>query len=66
MELPLNLHTQYITNDKNERVSVIIPINEFEQMIEDFEDLQIVAQRKDEESISHQDILKELKQDGII
>ncbi len=32
MELPLNLHTQYITNDKNERVSVIIPINEFEKM----------------------------------
>lgn len=66
MELPLNLHTQYITNDKNEWVSIIIPINEFEQMIEDFEDLQIVAQRKNEELLSHQDILKELKQDGII
>jgi len=66
MTMPMNLHPQYITNDNGEKMSVVLSMQEFENILEDFEDLAIVAQRKDEKSISHQDVLKELKQDGII
>lgn len=31
--LNLNMATQFITNDKGERTSVIIPINEYEDMV---------------------------------
>jgi hypothetical protein len=66
MTMPMNLHPKYITNDKGEKMSVVLSMQEFENILEDFEDLAIIAERKDEKVFSHQDILKELEQDGII
>ncbi len=66
MTMPMNLHPQYITNDNGEKMSVVLSMQEYENILEDFEDLAIVAERKDEKVISHQDVLKELKQDGTI
>jgi hypothetical protein len=66
MTMPMNLNPQYITNNNGEKMSIVLSIQEFENILEDFEDLAIVAERKDEKVISHQDMLKELKQDGII
>ena len=61
-----NLKTQYITNDSGEKISVILPINEFQELIEDIEDLATIAERRDEPTISHQQLIKELKKDGLI
>jgi len=66
MTMSMDLHPQYITNNNGEKTSVIISIEEYENMLEDFEDLVIVAQRKDEESISNEDFFKELEKDGLI
>lgn len=33
MTMPINLHPQYITNEEGERVSVILPIEEFNKLI---------------------------------
>jgi hypothetical protein len=66
MTMPMNLHPQYITNDNGEKMSVILSMQEFENILEDFEDLAMVAERKDEKLTSHQDVLRELKQDGVI
>ena len=66
MTMPMNLHPQYVTNDNGERISVILSIQEFEGIIEDFEDLLTVAERKNESLTSHQDLLKELQQNELI
>ena len=66
MTMSMDLHPQYITNDNGEKMSVVLSMEEFENMLEDFEDLSIVAQRKDEQLIPHQNLLKELEQDSII
>ena len=66
MTMSMNLHSQYITNDNGEKTSVILSIEEYENMLEDFEDLVTVAERKDEESISSEDFYKELKEDSLI
>ena len=66
MTMPINLHPQYITDDSGDKISVVIGMEEFENMLEDIEDLAIIAERKDEKSTSHQDFIKELKQDAII
>jgi hypothetical protein len=44
---------------EGEKLSVILPIEEFEFMIE-------VSKRKDEETISHEDLISELKEDEIL
>lgn len=34
MTIPINLHPQYIINEEGKRVSVILPIEEFNKLIE--------------------------------
>jgi hypothetical protein len=60
------LHPQYITDEQGQRTSVILPIAEFETLLEDIEDLASVAERREEPTISHEDLLAELKKDGFL
>jgi hypothetical protein len=57
---------QYVTNHAGEKTAVILPINEFEELLEDLQDLALVAERRGEPSISHEELLAELKRDGLI
>ena len=58
-----DLNVQYITNESGERSSVILPI---EALLEDLEDLAIVAERRDEPVVSHAELKAELKRDGFL
>jgi len=60
------LRAQYITNESGERVSVILPMVDFNALVEDIEDLAAVAERRDEPTVSHQQLVDELKQDGLL
>ena len=55
---------QYITDDQGNRVSVVLPVDKYQELLEDLEDLAAVAERKDEETVSHNDVIKALKADG--
>lgn len=57
---------QYVTDEAGKKTAVILPIEEFRELIEDIEDLAAVAERRDEPSISHDELLSELKQDGLL
>ena len=57
--------SQYITNQKGEQTAVVLPVNEFLELMEDMEDLIAVASRKSEATTSHDDFLIELANDGL-
>ena len=61
-----DMEIQFITNQAGEKTAVILPISEFEQLLEDLEDLAAVAERRDEPTVSHSELLEELKRDGLI
>ena len=61
-----DLHLQYITDETGEKRSIILPISEFEALLEDLEGLAIVAERRDESLTSHDEIIAELKEDGLL
>ena len=61
-----DLNPKYITDDSGEKISVILPISEFQELLEDIEDLATVAERRDEPTISHKQLITELKRDGLI
>ena len=61
-----DLELNYITNEAGEKTAVVLPIKQFESLLEDLDDLAVVAERKNELTTSHADLLEELKQDGII
>lgn len=55
------LEVQYITNKEGEKTAVILSIDSFQEILEDLEDLAIIAERRDEPTLSHKDTLAELK-----
>lgn len=61
-----HLHIQYITNENGEKTAVILPLAEFEELLEDIEDLKIITERQNEETITHEDVITELKNDGLL
>ncbi len=62
----LESEVQYVTNRDGEKTAVIVPIAEFEELLEDVEDLAAVAERREEPTISHDELLTELKQEGLL
>lgn len=62
----LEAEVQYVTNQDGEKTAVIVPFSEFQDLLEDIEDLAAVAERRDEPTISHDELLSELKRDGLV
>ena len=60
------LEPQFVTNDKGNKVAVLLPIDKFQELIEDIEDLAAVAERREEPTISHEQVVEELKRDGLL
>src|SRR2546423_5866161 len=54
----LESEIQYVTNQDGKKIAVIVPIEEFVALLEDIEDLAAVAERRDEPSVSHGELLK--------
>ena len=60
------LEVQYVTNQAGEKTAVILSMAKFQGLLEDLEDLLLVAERRDEPTISHADVVAELKRDGLL
>jgi len=60
------MKVRYITDKKGSKKEVILSIKDFENLIEDLHDLAVCAERRDEETVDHDDVKNELKRDGIL
>lgn len=58
------LNPQYVTNEAGEKTAVILSMEEFQELLEDIEDLASVAERWDEPGIPHEEVVAQLKRDG--
>lgn len=58
--------TQFLTDDHGQKVAVVIPIADYEELMEDVADLAAVAERRDDERISLADLKKHLIADGLL
>lgn len=61
-----NLHQKFVMDSEGHKTEVILPIEEFNELLEDLHDLAVIAERKDESTISHEKAKEELKGDGYI
>jgi hypothetical protein len=65
--LDLNqLKPQYVTNEAGERTAIILPIEEFQELLEDVENLAVLAERRDEPTVSHEQLVAKLRCDGLL
>ena len=62
----MNEAIQYLTTEDGKKTAVVLPISEYEKLLEDLDDLAVVAERRDEPTISHEQLKAELKRDGIL
>lgn len=59
-------NVQYITDENGDKKSVVMPVETYEELLEDIQDLVAVAERKSEESVSLEECINNLKRDGLL
>jgi len=57
---------QYVVDEKGQKTAVIIPVEEYEELLEDIHDHAIIAERRDEPIITFEELKKKLKKDGLL
>ena len=57
MDMATQLHPQYVTDESGKKTAVILPIAEYEEFLEDLEDLALAAERRDEPTVSHEELV---------
>ena len=60
------LQAQYITDAAGNKTAVILPLEEYEELLEDLQDLAALAERRDEPTISHEEVVARPKRDGYL
>ncbi len=66
MLLAEKLHPQYLKTNNGKSPFVVLPTNEYEDLIDDLKDLAVIAERKNEETFSHSKLIQGLKTDGYL
>lgn len=61
-----NQKIEYITDNKGRKTKVVLPIEDFENIMEDLYDLSVVRKRKSEKLVPYGKLLSSLKRDGKI
>jgi len=57
---------KYVVDEKGQRTAVIIPLKEYEELLEDLHDLAVVAERRDEPTLSFEELNKKLQRDDLL
>lgn len=57
---------QYVIDAKGKKLSVILSLERYKRLMEDLHDLAVVAERRDEQPISFEEMKRRLKKDGIL
>ena len=57
---------QYIVDETGQKTAVILPFEEYEELLEDLHDLALIAERQDEPTIAFEELKKRLKEDEFL
>ncbi|MDP2730715.1 MAG: hypothetical protein Q8O55_09550 [Dehalococcoidales bacterium] len=57
---------QFVTDEKGRKKAVILDIKLYQEILEDLEDLRLLAERKDEATSSLQEVEARLKTHGLL
>jgi PHD/YefM family antitoxin component YafN of YafNO toxin-antitoxin module len=62
----MTLQEQYVIDAKGNKTAVILPLQRYEQLLEDLHDLAVVAERREEKPISLEEMKRRLREDGLL
>jgi hypothetical protein len=58
--------TQYLTDGGGNEIAVVLPVGEFEELMEDVADLAAIAERRGDQRVSPDEVKKRLVADGLL
>lgn len=56
----------YLVGANGRRKAVVVPLKRYRRLMEDLHDLAVIAERRDEEEVSLNDVKERLRRDGLI
>ena len=59
-------HANSIYHGQSNKTDVVLPLKEYQELMDDIKDLAIVAEKNNEETVSHHEVIAKLKADGLI
>ncbi len=59
-------NAQFLTDVTGNRTAVLLPIDEYDSLLEDLHDLAVIAERREEPRIALSEIKARLLKDGLI
>jgi len=60
------MSTQFIIDESGKKTAIILTVEDYEELLEDIHDLAIIAERKNEPTVSFEELKKRLKADGLL
>ncbi|BCG65101.1 MAG: hypothetical protein methR_P2916 [Methyloprofundus sp.] len=60
------MQEQFITDKSGRKISVILPIQEYEALLDDLKDLATIAELKDSPTVSLDDVIRKLKNSNLL
>ena len=60
------IEPEYITDHEGHRTKVVLPIEAYEELLEDLHDLSVAFERRDEPRIPFEEFEDSLKKDGLL
>jgi hypothetical protein len=58
--------TQFLTDQAGKRVAVVLPVEDFDELMEDVSDLATVAERRNEDRFTLEQVKQRLIADGLL
>ena len=60
------MREQYVVDSKGRKTDVLLSLQQYQRLMADLHDLAVVAERRDEKTISLKELKRRLKKDGLI
>jgi PHD/YefM family antitoxin component YafN of YafNO toxin-antitoxin module len=57
---------KYLIDESGQKTAIVLPVEEYEELLEDIHDLAVIAERKDESTTSFEELKKRLEADGLL
>ena len=66
MQVESIAEVRYLVDKKGKKTDVVLTLEEFEELMEDFHDLSVALERQNDKRISLREFEKRLKDDGLL
>lgn len=57
---------QFVVDSAGNKMAVIVPLKEYERLLDDLHDLSVIAERREEETVSFEEVKERLLKDGLL